>query len=115
MLANLRPFLVCQPAGLIEESVRYTQFSDVVQKRGSPKHGNVGFAHIQHARNEDSGSGDTGGVPVTEWRLGVDELAEGFTDAIERGLAGFERLLTRLQIDDAPVGGFHIGPQSASF
>src|SRR5260370_39398299 len=85
-----------------------------MQQGSPPENIDVRFRYAQHARNEDGGTGDAHRMPMSEWRFGVDHLAESPTDVIDGGFACPQRLLLRLQFDHAPVRGRYIGPQSAS-
>ena len=85
-----------------------------MQQRSPLEHLDVRFRHAQHARNEDGCAGDAHGMPMSERGSGVDRFAESPADIINGSFTRPQWLLSRLQLDHAPVRGGHIGPQSAS-
>src|SRR5882724_5869681 len=82
-----------------------------MQQGSLPKHTDVGFRHAEHPRNEDGGTGDAHGMPMSERGLGVDHFAESLTDFIDGGFAPGSISMTR---QFAAATSLHKAPLLAS-
>ena len=114
MLADGLPFGIVELAGLVEDGVGDGELAEVVQEGGTVDELAAGSGEAKVPGEGVGGLGDAEGVAIGEGAFGVDNVGEGFADAI--GLLRVDEAdLTGLHVHDADtlVGAIAAGPQAA--